>query len=54
MTNNGKSSILSTVPSTMMDHKPLDLVVVALRGTDMYHFLAMCTVTASAIEDHLD
>ena len=52
MTNNGKLSILSTALLTKMDHKQVDLVVVALKGIDTNHSLAMCTVMVSAVEDH--
>ena len=40
MTNNVKLSVLSTVPLTKMDHKQVGLVVVALLGMNMNHFLA--------------
>jgi len=54
MTNNVKLSLLSTVPLTKMDHKPVGLVVVSLLGIDSNHFLTKCSVTVSATEDHLE
>ena len=53
-TNNVKSSFLSVVPLTTMDHTQVGLVVVALLGIDMNHILAKCTVTVSATEDHFE
>ena len=52
MMNNVKLLVLSTVPLTKMDHKQVGLVVVTLLGIDTNHFLAKCTVTVSATEDH--